>query len=151
MENVRIAILSADDTVCAFLDNEVDQALHYYDEILHTYLQGSQYTFEATVLADHDDSQYIVEGNHISFRYKDHDYYCTIVNVAKNEETIIFQAYGLTLELTNETVGEYSGTSMSIEQYIDAYGFENTFTIVVNEVSDKTKRRTVARFKGHRR
>ena len=137
MENVRIAILSADDTVCAFLDNEVDQALHYYDEILHTYLQGSQYTFEATVLADHDDSQYIVEGNHISFRYKDHDYYCTIVNVAKNEETIIFQAYGLTLELTNETVGEYSGTSMSIEQYIDAYGFENTFTIVVNEVSDK--------------
>ena len=83
MENVRIAILSADDTVCAFLDNDVDRALHYYDETLHTYLQGSQYTFEATVLADHEDAQNIVEGNHCSFKYKNHDYYCTIIKVEK--------------------------------------------------------------------
>lgn len=137
MENVRIAILSADDSVCAFLDNEVDQSLHYYDETLHTYLQGSQYTFEATVLADHEDSQFIVEGNHCSFRYKGHDYYCTIVNVEKNEEEITFFAYGLTLELTNETVSSYEGSSQSIEQYIYAYGFEKTFVIGVNEVSDK--------------
>lgn len=137
MENVRIAILSADDTVCAFLDNGVDRSLHYYDDKLHTYLQGSQYTFEATVLADHDDSQFIVEGNHCSFKYKNHDYYCTIVNVEKNEEEITFLAYGLTLELTNETVGSYEASSKSIEQYIYAYGFENTFVIGVNEVSDK--------------
>lgn len=137
MENVRIAILSADDSACAFLDNEVDQSLHYYDETLHTYLQGSQYTFEATVLADHEDSQFIVEGNHCSFRYKGHDYYCTIVNVEKNEEEVTFFAYGLTLELTNETVSSYEGSSQSIKQYIYAYGFEKTFVIGVNEVSDK--------------
>ena len=137
MENVRIAILSADDTVCAFLDNNVDRALHYYDETLHTYLQGSQYTFEATVLADHEDAQNIVEGNHCSFKYKNHDYYCTIIHVEKNEEEITFLAYGLTLELTNETVDAFSGTSLSFEQYIQHYGFENTFVIGVNEVSDK--------------
>lgn len=137
MENVRIAILSADDTVCAFLDNNVDRALHYYDETLHTYLQGSQYTFEATVLADHEDAQNIVEGNHCSFKYKSHDYYCTIIHVEKNEEEITFLAYGLTLELTNETVDAFSGTSLSFEQYIQHYGFENTFVIGVNEVSDK--------------
>lgn len=137
MENVRIAILSADDTVCAFLDNDVDRALHYYDETLHTYLQGSQYTFEATVLADHEDAQNIVEGNHCSFKYKNHDYYCTIIKVEKSEEEIIFLAYGLTLELTNETVDTFSGTSLGFEQYIQHYGFENTFVIGVNEVSDK--------------
>lgn len=137
MGNVRIAILSADDTVCAFLDNDVDRALHYYDETLHTYLQGSQYTFEATVLADHEDSQFIVEGNHCSFKYKNHDYYCTIVHVEKSEHEIYMQAYGLTLELTNETVDAFSGTSLSFEQYIQHYGFENTFVISVNEVSDK--------------
>lgn len=136
-ENVRIAILSADDTVCAFLDNDVDRALHYYDETLHTYLQGSQYTFEATVLADHEDAQNIIEGNHCSFKYKNHDYYCTIIKVEKSEEEIIFLAYGLTLELTNETVDAFSGTSLSFEQYIQHYGFENTFVIGVNEVSDK--------------
>ena len=137
MENVRIAILSADDTVCAFLDNSVDKCAPYWDEVLHTYLQGSQYTFELRTLADHDDAQFIVEGNHCSFRYKNHDYYCTIVHVEKSEHEIYMQAYGLTLELTNETVDAYSGTSMSIVDYIKAYQFENTFVIGVNEVSDK--------------
>lgn len=47
------------------------------------------------------------------------------------------QAYGLTLELTNETVDAYTGASLSIVDYIKAYQFENTFTIGVNEVSDK--------------
>ena len=137
MENVRIAILSADDTVCAFLDNSVDKCMSYWDEVLHTYLQGSQYTFELRTLADHDDAQFIVEGNHCSFRYKNHDYYCTIVHVEKSEHEIYMQAYGLTLELTNETVDSFSGTSLSIVQYIQHYQFENTFVIGVNEVSDK--------------
>lgn len=137
MENVRIAILSADDTVCAFLDNAVDKCMPYWDEVLHTYLQGSQYTFELRTLADHDDAQFIVEGNHCSFRYKNHDYYCTIVHVEKSEHEIYMQAYGLTLELTNETVDSFSGTSLSIVQYIQHYQFENTFVIGVNEVSDK--------------
>lgn len=137
MENVRIAILSADDTVCAFLDNSVDKCMPYWDEILHTYLQGSQYTFELRTLADHDDAQFIVEGNHCSFRYKNHDYYCTIVHVEKSEHEIYMQAYGLTLELTNETVDGFSGSSLSIVQYIQHYQFENTFVIGVNEVSDK--------------
>lgn len=137
MENVRIAILSADDTVCAFLDNSVDKCAPYWDEVLHTYLQGSQYTFELRTLADHDDAQFIVEGNHCSFRYKNHDYYCTIVHVEKSEHEIYMQAYGLTLELTNETVEAYTGTSLSIVGYIKAYQFENTFVIGVNEVSDK--------------
>lgn len=137
MENVRIAILSADDTVCAFLDNSVDKCAPYWDEVLHTYLQGSQYTFELRTLADHDDAQFIVEGNHCSFRYKNHDYYCTIVHVEKSEHEIYMQAYGLTLELTNETVDSFSGTSLSIVQYIQHYQFENTFVIGVNEVSDK--------------
>lgn len=136
-ENIRIAILSADDEVCAFLDNSVDKCMHYWDDVLHTYLQGSQYTFECRTLADHEDTQFIVEGNHCSFRDGDHEYYCTIVHVEKDEEEVYFQAYGLTLELTNETVDAYKGTSMSFQQYLSAYGFENTFKIGVNEVSDK--------------
>lgn len=137
MENVRIAILSANDSVCAFLDNSVDNALHYYDDTLHTYLQGSQYTFEFKTYSQHDDSQYLVEGNHVSFRYNNHDYYCTIVQVEKDEREINVVTYGLTLELTNETVGSHKAESQTFEQYVKSYGFENTFSIGVNEVSDK--------------
>lgn len=137
-ESVRIALLSADDTVCAFLDNNVEKAMPYWDDVLHTYLQGSQYTFELRTLASHEDAQFIVEGNHCSFRYRGHDYYCTIMRVEKDEREVYFQAYGLTLELTNETVKEYSGTSMTFVQYINAFNFEkNVLTIGVNEVSDK--------------
>ena len=137
-ENIRIAILSADDEVCAFLDNSVAKCMHYWDDVLHTYLQGSQYTFECRTLADHEDTQFIVEGNHCSFRDGDHEYYCTIVHVEKDEAEVYFQAYGLSLELTNEEVKAYKGTSLSFVQYIDAFGFEdNVITIGVNEVSDK--------------
>lgn len=135
--SIRIAILSADDTVCAFLDNHVPQALHYYEDTLHIYLEGSQYTFEFSTRADHDDSQYLVEGNHISFVNDDNEYYLTIVNVQKSEYTITCMCYGLALELTNEYVSEYKGESLSFVQYIDGFGFENMLNIGVNEVSDK--------------
>ena len=138
MENVRIAVLSKDDSVCTYLDNSVDDSMHYYDENLHTYLQGSQYTFEFRTFSDHKDAQFLTEGNHISFRYKEHDYYCTIVSVEKDEKTIFAQAYGLSLELISEEVGAYKGTSLSIVQYIQALGFETVvFVIGINEVSDK--------------
>ena len=137
MENVRIAILSANDVFQASLDNNAPNSMHYYDDELHTYLQGSQYTFECKVYADHDDAEFLVEGNHLSFKYKDHDYYCTIMHVEKDDEVISLEAYGLTLELTNETVGPYKGNSLTFEQYINAYGFEKTFVIGINEVSNK--------------
>ena len=38
MENVRIAILSNMDKVCAFMDNEAVDGLHYWDDELHRYL-----------------------------------------------------------------------------------------------------------------
>ena len=44
MDNVRIAVLDAYDNVCIFLDNTIDEAMHYYKDELHTYLSGSAYT-----------------------------------------------------------------------------------------------------------
>ena len=37
-DNVRIAVLNQYDEVITFLDNEIDGAMNYYDEILHTHL-----------------------------------------------------------------------------------------------------------------
>lgn len=41
MDNIRIAVLSTYDKVCAFLDNKAPGAMHYYDDELHEYLKGS--------------------------------------------------------------------------------------------------------------
>lgn len=138
MEQIRIAVLSPYNKVLTFLDNTVPSAMHYFDEILHTYLKGSAYTFEFTTMTAHDDAVFLVEGNKLSFKRKDKDYHLTIMSVEKGGDTTSVTAYGLCLELTNEYVDAYKATkAMSFEEYINAYGFERSFVIGKNEVSNK--------------
>lgn len=138
MEQIRIAILTPYDKVLAFLDNTVPSAMHYFDETLHTYLKGSAYTFEFTTLTAHDDAAFLVEGNKLSFTRKNKGYYLTIMNVEKGGDTTTVTAYGLCLELTNEYVDAYKAPrAMSFAEYVNAYGFEKSFVIGKNEVSDK--------------
>lgn len=138
MEQIRIAVLTPYDKVLAFLDNTVTSCMHYFDETLHTYLKGSAYTFEFTTLTAHDDAVFLVEGNKLSFTRKNKGYYLTIMNVEKGGDTTNVTAYGLCLELTNEYVDAYKAPrAMSFAEYISAYGFERSFTIGRNEVSDK--------------
>lgn len=138
MEQIRIAILNPYNKVLAFLDNTVPNTMHYFDEILHTYLKGSSYTFEFTTMTAHDDAVFLVEGNKLSFKRKGKDYHLTIMSVEKGGDTTTVTAYGLCLELTNEYVGEYKAPrAMSFVEYINAYGFEQSFVIGKNEVSNK--------------
>ena len=138
MEQIRIAILNPYNKVLAFLDNTVPNAMHYFDEILHTYLKGSSYTFEFTTMTAHDDAVFLVEGNKLSFIRKNKGYHLTIMSVEKGGDTTSVTAYGLCLELTNEYVDAYKATkAMSFEEYINAYGFERSFIIGKNEVSNK--------------
>lgn len=138
MEQIRIAILNPYNKVLAFLDNTVPNAMHYFDEILHTYLKGSSYTFEFTTMTAHDDAVFLVEGNKLSFKRKGKDYHLTIMNVEKGGDTTSVTAYGLCLELTNEYVGEYKATRpMEIIEYIHSFGFEQAFVVGKNEVRNK--------------
>ena len=138
MEQIRIAVLSPYNKVLTFLDNTVPSAMHYFDEILHTYLKGSAYTFEFTTMTAHDDAAFLVEGNKLSFKRKDKGYHLTIMNVEKGGDTTSVTAYGLCLELTNEYVGEYKATRpMEIIEYIHSYGFEQAFVVGKNEVRNK--------------
>ena len=138
MEQIRIAVLTPYDKVLAFLDNTVPSAMHYFDETLHTYLKGSAYTFEFTTMTAHDDAVFLVEGNKLSFTRKNKGYYLTIMNVEKGGDTTNVTAYGLCLELTNEYVDAYKAPrAMSFAEYVNAYGFERSFIIGRNEVSNK--------------
>lgn len=138
MNCIRIAVLSAYDEVCTFLDNSITKAMHYWNDELHTYLKGGAYTYSFKTFTDYEDAQYLTVGNKISFIYKDKGYYLNIVDVDRDEVYTTVTAYGLSLELTNEETGPYKATgAMSFEQYINAFNFEKPFVIGVNEVSDK--------------
>lgn len=138
MENVRIAVLNTHDTVEGFLDNEAPEALHYYDDELHEYLQGSAYTFTFTASADHEDTQYLVEGNKLAFVYREKEYYLNIMRVEADEYEITVEAYGLLFELLNEEKEKYSAASaMTFAQYMAVIDYEQTIKIGINEVADK--------------
>lgn len=139
LQKVRIAVLDPYGTVLAHLDNDVDKAMPYWSDTLHTYLSGSAYTFGFKTLTAHEDAKYLVEGNKLSFKYKDKGYHLTIMNVEKSRKTVMVEAYGLSLELTNEQIDAYkSPRAMSFVEYIKAWGFERSFTVRINEVSNKS-------------
>lgn len=139
MENVRIAILSTHDNVCAFMDNEAVDGLHYWDDELHQYLSGSSHTFTFKADARHEDSVYLTVGNKISFQYHKKDYYLNIVNCIRSEDVVEVEAYALSFELLNEYVSAYAASSaMSFEEYLDVFDYEKTVQLGINEVSDKS-------------
>lgn len=139
LQKVRIAVLDPYGTVLAHLDNAVDKAMPYWSDTLHIYLSGSAYTFGFKTFTAHEDAKYLVEGNKLSFKYKDKGYHLTIMNVEKSRKTVMVEAYGLSLELTNEQIDAYkSPKAMTFVEYIKAWGFERSFTVRINEVSNKS-------------
>ena len=138
MNEIRIAVLNPHDRVLAFLDNTHRNSMHYWNDELHEYLQGTANTYAFTVSSKHEDAAYIVEGNKVAFVYNGKDYYLNIVHVEKDEFTVTATAWSLSFELINENVGAYkSESAMSFEEYVTAFDPERTVRIGNNEVSDK--------------
>lgn len=138
MDNIRIAILSANNTPVAFMDNRHKKSIHYWDDELHEYLQGTANTYTFTVNAKHPDAQHITVGNKVAFTYKGKSYYLNIVNTDQTEKIITATAWSLSFELINEDAGEYkAGKAMSFAEYLTVFDAERTLKLGLNEVSDK--------------
>ena len=138
MEYVRIAILDAYDSAQTYMDNNVPTALHYYSDELVEYLKGTAATYSFTAPAKHTDSVYLVEGNKLSFRYRDKDYYMNIMHVERDEFEVTVEAYSLSFELLNEQRTAYKAASaMSFEEYLAVFDPEHVITLGINEVSEK--------------
>lgn len=138
MDNIRIAILSTNNTPVAYMDNGHKKSMHYWNDKLHEYLQGTANAYTFTVNAKHPDAQHIKAGNKVAFTCKGKSYYLNIVNTDKTEQTITATAWSLSFELINEDAGEYkAGKAMSFEEYLAVFDAERTLKLGLNEVSDK--------------
>lgn len=134
----RIAVLDQNDAVVGFLDNELPDALPFWDDELHEYLEGASNTFTFKTDARHDDSLLILEGYKIAFKTSYRDYYLNVVKTIRDEDILEVEAWSTNLELTNETVEAFDcQESWSFVQYKNQFDAEGTIQIGVNEVSDK--------------
>lgn len=110
----------------------------YFNVELTSYLTGAATTLSFSFVKDEDSYEQIVTGCKVAFIYKGKDYWMNIVQVSQDEDIMTVTAWGVSLELSNETVAPYKATKpMSFAEYANLWNYEKTFEIGINEVSDK--------------
>jgi phage minor structural protein len=134
----------------AFVDNDKQNTLNYYDDTWTRDLSTGSSTFEFTVFkkAIKSDTalskayQYLNERAWISFRYHGRTYLFNVMTVEENEQTIKCYCENLNLELINEVANPYKAErAMSFIEYcqeMGLLGFSN-LSVGINEISDRKR------------
>lgn len=132
----------------AFIDNNKQDTLNYFNDTWTRYLETGSSTFDFTVFKKAIISDVgkkraynsLNEKAFVSFRYKGRTYLHTIRKIEENEKVIKCYSINLNLELINEYSIPYkSPKAMSFKEFCEEMDLLNyTFLkIGINEVSDK--------------
>ena len=134
----------------AFVDNDKQNTLNYYDDTWARNLPTGSSTFEFTVFkkAIKSDTalskayQYLNERAWVSFRYHGRTYLFNVMTVEENEQTIKCYCENLNLDLINEHANPYKAErAMSFIEYcqeMGLLGFSN-LSVGINEISDRRR------------
>jgi phage minor structural protein len=134
----------------AFVDNDKQNTLNYYDDTWTRDLPTGSSTFEFTVFkkAIKSDTalskayQYLNERAWVSFRYHGRTYLFNVMTVEENEQTIKCYCENLNLDLINEHANSYKAErAMSFIEYcqeMGLLGFSN-LSVGINEISDRRR------------
>lgn len=132
----------------AFIDNDKQATLNYFNDSWTRYLETGSSTFDFTVFKKAIISDvgrkraynYLNEKAFVSFQYKGKTYLHTIRKIEENEQVIKCYGINLNLELINEYANPYKAPkAMTFKEYCDAMDLLNfTFLkIGVNEISSQ--------------
>ncbi|MCH1644396.1 phage tail spike protein, partial [Streptococcus suis] len=130
----------------AFIDNDKQATLNYFNDTWIRYLETGSSTFDFTVFKKAIISDvgrkraynYLNEKAFVSFQYKGKTYLHIIRKIEENEQVIKCYGINLNLELINEYANPYKAPkAMTFKEYCDAMDLLNfTFLkIGVNEIS----------------
>ena len=134
----------------AFVDNDKQGTLNYYNDTWTRSLETGSSTFEFTVFkkAIKSDTalskayQYLNERAWVSFRYHGRTYLFNVMTVEENEQTIKCYCENLNLDLINEHANPYKAErAMSFIEYcqeMGLLGFSN-LSVGINEISDRRR------------
>ncbi|HFI0618763.1 TPA: phage tail spike protein [Streptococcus suis] len=135
----------------AFIDNDKQSTLNYYDDTWTRSLETGSSTFEFTVFkkaiksdtASHKTYNYLNEKAFVSFKYHGKSYVFSVMTVEENEQTIKCYCENLNLELINEYANPYKANkAMSFVEYCNAMDLLNFthLTVGINEISDQKRK-----------
>ena len=132
----------------AFIDNDKQGTLNYYNDVWTRNLETGSSTFEFSVFkkaiqsdtALHKTYNALNKKAFISFKYHGKSYVFSVMTVEENEDTIKCYCENLNLELINEYTNPYkSDKPKSFVEYCNAMDLLNFthLTVGINEISDK--------------
>lgn len=134
----------------AYIDNELQDTLSFYDDKWSRYLDTASSTFEFTVYKKgiKSDSvkekayQTLTERSFVSFKYNKKTYLFNVMRTEETEKTIRCYCENLNLELLNEMAGPYKATTeMSFVDYCNKFFLlvGGAITIGHNEIEDRER------------
>lgn len=134
----------------AYIDNELQDTLSFYDDKWSRYLDIASSTFEFTVYKKgiKSDSvkekayQTLTERSFVSFKYNKRTYLFNVMRTEETETTIRCYCENLNLELLNEMAGPFKATTeMSFVDYCNKFFLlvGGAITIGHNEIADRER------------
>lgn len=131
----------------AFIDNDKQDTLNFYNDKFSQYLLTASATFEFTVYKKGIKSdtikekayQTLTERSFISFKYNGRTYLFNVITTEENDTEIHCYCENLNLELLNEYAKPYkSNNQLSFIEYCNLFSIlkNGAITIGINEVAD---------------
>ncbi|MDG3132263.1 phage tail protein [Streptococcus suis] len=131
----------------AFIDNNKQGALNFYNDKWTRFLSKASSLFEFTVfkksiqsdLVPYQTANALNDQSFVSFKYKGKTYLFHVMTIEETEQTITCTCKDLNLELTNEYTNPYkSDRPRSFREYCDVMGLLDfaALRIGINEISD---------------
>ncbi|HJB24213.1 MAG TPA: phage tail protein, partial [Candidatus Jeotgalibaca pullicola] len=148
---MKLYVLTSDFETVAVMDNTLDNALHYFDDEFHRYLENGASTFDLSVVkpfkrygnatdGTEDDYQYLVENNYLVFTYQDKDYMFNIRRVEETEISMRIYCQNLSLDLLNEYRAPYTADKQySLAKYVNDCLYDSGYEIGINEFSSNVR------------
>lgn len=93
-----------------FINNNLPNTLHYFDDNWHRYLAEGTSTFDFSVNKVNPTYALLTLQSYISFTYDGEDYLFNIINIEQDHYSMHLQCENLNLELISEEVGAYGNT-----------------------------------------
>lgn len=93
------------------VNNELPNALHYFNDNWHRYLAEGSSTFEFTVLKNNPDYALIQSSSYISFYYQHEDYLFNVIGIKEDDKNnIVVSCIDLNLGLVYEILNAFKNT-----------------------------------------